>query len=68
MTSEVTCLVACRHIGYSCELYGLMVLCIVVGYSKRSGRDKDVSFFRIPTIISHRTKKDRKLSTERRAG
>ena len=31
----------------------LMVLCIVVGCSKRSGRDKDVSFFRIPTIISH---------------
>ena len=42
---------------------GLMVLCIVVGCSKRSGRDKDVSFFRIPTIISHRTE-DRKLSTE----
>ena len=45
-----------------------MVLCIVIGCSKRSGRDKDVSFFSIPTIISHRIKKDRKLSTERRAG
>ena len=29
-----------------------MVLCIVVGCSKRSGRDKDVSFYKLPKVIS----------------
>ena len=27
-----------------------MVICLIVGCSKRSGRDKDVSFYRIPKI------------------
>ncbi len=31
-----------------------MVLCIVVGCSKRSGRDKDVSFSRLPTTAIER--------------
>ena len=45
-----------------------MVLCVIVGCSNRSGREKGVSFFRIPSIITHRTAKDKELSTERRAG
>ena len=28
----------------------IMVICIVVGCSKHSDRDKDVSFFRIPSV------------------
>ena len=29
-----------------------MVLCIMIGCSKRSGRDKDVSFYRIPSVLT----------------
>ncbi len=42
-----------------------MVLCIVVGCTKRSGRDKDVSFYRLPKIMSTR---NLELSKKRRAG
>ena len=45
-----------------------MVLCIVVGCSKRSGRDKDVSFYRIPKIIRNRGEETKKLSEKRRNG
>ena len=45
-----------------------MILCIVVGCSKRSGRDKDVSFYRIPKIIRNRGGETRKLSEMRRNG
>ena len=31
-----------------------MVLCVVLGCSKRSGRDKDISLFRLPRIINSR--------------
>ena len=44
-----------------------MVLCIVPGCSKRSGRDK-VSFYRIPKIVSGRGIKKEQLSKRRRAG
>ena len=30
-----------------------MVICLVAGCSKRSGRDKDVSFYRIPKIMKN---------------
>ena len=45
-----------------------MVLCAVVGCYKRSGRDKDVSFFRIPAVIKHRDERDQELSSKRRRG
>ena len=45
-----------------------MVLCVVVGCSRRSGRDKDVSFYRIPKIIRKRGEETRKLSEKRRNG
>ena len=41
-----------------------MVLCCVVGCSKRSGRDK-VSFFRIPAVITHRASHEKELSERR---
>ena len=44
-----------------------MVLCIVPGCSKRSGRDK-VSFYRIPKIVSGRGIKKEQLSKQHRAG
>jgi hypothetical protein len=28
-----------------------MVLCIIVGCSSKSGKDKNVNFFRMPTIV-----------------
>ena len=45
-----------------------MVLCVVVGCSKRSGRDKDVSFYRIPKIVTNRGEAIQELSRKRRAG
>ena len=45
-----------------------MVLCIVLGCSKRSGRDKDVSFYRIPKVITGRGKQEYELSKKRRDG
>ena len=45
-----------------------MVLCVVIECSKRSGRDRDVSFYRIPKIISHRGQRDYELSKKRRSG
>ena len=45
-----------------------MVLCVVVGCSKRFGRDKDVSFYRIPKIIRNRGEETRMLSERRRNG
>ena len=45
-----------------------MVICAVVGCSKRSDRDKDVSFYRIPTIRTGRCERELELSTRRRVG
>ena len=45
-----------------------MVLCVVLGCSRRSGRDKDVSFFRIPGIIQDKGEQLRVLSKRRRDG
>ena len=48
-----------------------MVLCIVVGCSNRSGRDKGVSFYRIPVVRSAaagRSPREVELSKARRAG
>ena len=56
--------------GVSLKSWGIpltMVLCIVPGCSKRSGRDK-VSFYRIPKIVSGRGIKKEQLSKRRRAG
>ena len=45
-----------------------MVLCVVIGCTKRSERNKDVSFHRIPAIIRHTDKRDFELSKKRREG
>ena len=45
-----------------------MVLCVVFRCSKRSGRDKDVSFYRIPKIVSSKGPELLSLSTRRREG
>ena len=45
-----------------------MVLCVVIGCSKRSDRDKDVSFHRIPAVIRHTDQHDFELSKKRREG
>ena len=44
------------------------MLCVVVGCSKRSGRDKDVSFFRLPRIIKNKGVDVHSLSKRRRDG
>ena len=55
------------HVGV--QLNGArMVLCVMIGCSKRSDRDKDVSFFRIPSVLTHLGKKDYELSKRRRDG
>lgn len=40
--------------------------CCVVGCGKRSERDKDVSFFKVPSIISHQGKQTLEISKKRR--
>ena len=45
-----------------------MVLCVVIGCSKRSGRDKDVSYYRIPVVIRHQSEREYELSKKRRDG
>ena len=45
-----------------------MVLCVVVGCSSRSGRDKGVSFYRIPTVVTTRGSAERELTQKRRDG
>ena len=45
-----------------------MVICIVYGCSKRSDRDKDVSFYRIPVIRKDQGLAERQLSERRRQG
>ena len=44
-----------------------MVICLVAGCSKRSGRDKDVSFYRIPKIMKNNHRLEG-LSRRRRDG
>lgn len=39
-----------------------MVICIVLGCSKRSDRDKDVSFYRIPSVRAGRSTEELELS------
>ena len=45
-----------------------MVICVVLGCSKRSGRDKDVSFYRLPKIIVRKGQRIEQLSRRRREG
>lgn len=45
-----------------------MVICVVVGCSKRSGRDHNMSFNWIPAVVRHTDKQDSELSTRRRDG
>ena len=56
------------HSGVQLSTRCYMVLCIVFGCSKHSGRDKDVSFFRIPKVITNKGKDQEKLSLKRREG
>ena len=44
-----------------------MVLCLVVGCSRRTGQDKDVSFYRLPRVITSRGKQGYELNKKRRA-
>ena len=45
-----------------------MVICVVIGCSKRSDRDKGISFYRIPTVVTSRSTKELELSQRRRRG
>ena len=46
-----------------------MVLCVIFGCSNRSERDKHVSYYKIPSVITHTNDdRDRELSTKRRDG
>ncbi len=43
------------------------MLCVIVGCSKRSGRDKDVSFYRIPKVVTGKGESILQLTTKHRA-
>ena len=53
-----------RHIG----VHVAMVICAVYGCSSRSGRDKLISFYRIPAVSFHKGQQDYELRKKRRAG
>lgn len=55
------------HLGVQLALR-VMVLCVILGCSSRSGRDKDVSFFRIPAVIATRGSAEKELTQRRRDG
>ncbi len=52
----------CKSIDVLCFL---LDICQVYGCLKRSGRDKDVSFFRIPRVISNKGEEVCSLSRRR---
>ena len=64
--------ISCRPCWRTVGPYQLLPLntmvnfCSVVGCSKRSNRDKDVSFYRIPAEISHQGERTQELSKKRR--
>ena len=43
-----------------------MVLCIIVGCFMKRGKNKDVGFFRVPSVITNEGEKANELSIERR--
>ena len=49
-------------------MLAIMVVCVIVGCAKRSDRDKDVSFYRIPSIRIGRGKQELEFTTKRRTG
>ena len=49
-------------------MLAIMVICVIVGCAKRSNRNKDVSFYRIPSIRTGRGKQELELTTKRRTG
>ena len=40
--------------------------CAIVGCGRRSGRDKGVSFYRLPAEVTHQGERTRELSKKRR--
>ena len=44
-----------------------MVICVVIGCSNRSDRDRRISFYRIPAVTSHYEEREFELSVKRRA-
>ena len=44
----------------------MVSFCAIVGCSKRIGRDKGISFFRLPKVITHQGEEAKALSEERR--
>ncbi len=46
-------------------LISSMVICAIVGCVNRSGRDKEKSFFRLPTVLTHQGPQTQELSKKR---
>ena len=44
-----------------------MVFCLIVGCASKSTREKDLKFFRVPSVVTNQGKKAEKLSKERRS-
>ena len=42
-------------------------MCLIVGYGNRSGRDKELYFAKVPSIIDNQGKEARELSEQRRS-
>ena len=58
-----------HHFGVQLRMkYYCVVCCYTLGRSKCSGCDKDMSFYRIPKIIVHRSKQEYELVKKQRDG
>ena len=57
--------IARRHLGVQVEVNAVMVnFCACVGCSNRWPRNKDKSFYRLPTVITHQGEQTRALLNE----
>ena len=45
----------------------VMVLCLIVGCSNKSGRSENISIFRVPTVVINQGKDAEELSKQRRS-
>ena len=43
-----------------------MVLCVISGCLSKSGRDKDIRFFRVPKVVTNKGTEHEELTSKRR--
>ena len=65
---DTNCVIPTKAHASTILVHIAMVICVVVGCSKRSDRDHDISFHWIPAVVRHTDKWELELSKRRRDG